>query len=119
MRVRTSIWIEDSKSQVAYGLGRQQILEAIRDCGSITAAAAQLGMSYRGLWARLRHSERRLNLSLVESHPGRGAHRGTTLTPAAVELMNAFAKLTAEVRSASDRAFEHHVEPVLHAHASD
>ena len=119
MRVRTAIWIEDSNSQVSYGLGRQQILEAIRDCGSIQAAAAQLGMSYRGLWARLRHSERRMNLSLVESHPGRGAQRGTTLTPAAIELMDAFAKLTREVRAASDRAYEQHVEGILHAHAAD
>jgi molybdate transport system regulatory protein len=119
MRLRTAIWIEDSNGQVSYGLGRQQILEAIRDCGSIKAAAAQLGMSYRGLWARLRHSERRLNLSLVESHPGRGAQRGTTLTPAAIELMNAFAKLTAEVHTASDRAYEQHIERILHVHAPD
>jgi molybdate transport system regulatory protein len=119
MRVRTAIWIEDSNGHVVYGLGRQQILEAIQASGSIKAAAAQLGMSYRGLWARLRHSERRLSLSLVESHPGRGAHRGTTLTPEAAALMDAFAKLTRDAREASDASFQRHVRALLDTDAPD
>jgi len=113
MRIRTAIWIEDETGKVAYGLGRQKILQAIRNSGSIAAAAEDLGMSYRGLWARLRHSERRLGFALVQSRPGRGKAGGTTLTPKAFRLLERFETLSQEIYAASDKAYARHLKRLL------
>ncbi|MBU1698922.1 MAG: LysR family transcriptional regulator [Candidatus Eisenbacteria bacterium] len=119
MRIRTSIWIEDEDGQVVYGLGRQRILVAIRETGSIKAAAAELNMSYRGLWARLRHSERRLGFSLVDSKPGRGKSGGTTLTPEANELLDRYQRVLNEVYSASEAVFTKSLSGLFRKHESD
>lgn len=119
MRIRTSIWIEDDRGKVVYGLGRQRILQAIRDSGSMMAAAERLGISYRGLWARLRHSERRLGFPLVDSKPGRGKGGGTTLTPEAIQLLDRYEKTVQEIYAGSDHAYSTHLQSLLSAHGSD
>ena len=118
MRIRTRSWIEDADGKVVYGLGRHRILRAIRDRGSIKAAAGQLGISYRGLWGRLRLSERRLGFSLVESRPGRGASAGTKLTERGLVLFEAYERAMTEIYSASDRVFEERLKPLVEDHGS-
>ena len=113
MKVRTNIWIEDEEGKVAYGLGRQRILKAIRDNGSIKAAAEKLGMSYRGLWARLRQSEKRLGFPLTESKTGRGKDAGTVLTPQAVRLLESYARMIGEIYETSERSYHEHFEDVF------
>lgn len=119
MRIRTSIWIEDDEGHVVYGLGRQRILAAIREHGSIKAAAGVLSMSYRGLWARLRHSEKRLGFSLVESRPGRGKTGGTTLTPHANELFERYEKIIQEIYSASEESFTNSLRELFFKNETD
>jgi molybdate transport system regulatory protein len=80
MRLQINVWVENPKGELLFGEGRLQILQAIEKHGTLSAAAEALGMSYRGLWARVRHSERRLGFPLIESHAGRGPHSGTSLT---------------------------------------
>ncbi|MFH1279767.1 MAG: LysR family transcriptional regulator [Candidatus Eisenbacteria bacterium] len=89
------------------------MLTAIRECGSLKAAAENLGMSYRGLWARIRHSERRLGFALLCSKPGRGADAGSTLTPEAVQLLKGFEKLERGVHTASERSYSKHLENLM------
>ena len=113
MQIRTKIWIEDSKGKIVYGLGRQRMLQSIRECGSIKAAAEQLGMSYRGIWARIRHSELRLGFALLDSKPGRGPDAGSTLTPEAVQLLNGFEKAERNIYNASDRSYSTHLESLF------
>ena len=119
MRIRTSIWIEDDRGKVVYGLGRQRILQAIHESGSMMAAAERLAISYRGLWARLRHSERRLGFALVDSKPGRGKGGGTRLTPEAVELLDRYEKTIQEIYAGSERAYTTHLDALLHTHGPD
>ena len=115
MRIRTSIWIEDDQGKVVYGLGRQRILKAIRDSGSMTAAAERLGISYRGLWARLRHSERRLGFPLIDAKPGRGKARGTRLTPEAIKLLERYERMISKIYSASEKAYSQQLQSLLSA----
>lgn len=104
--LRLSLWIENRHGDVLFGEGRQQILRAIESEGSLSAAAQTLNMSYRGLWARIRNSEKRLGFPLIESHAGRGPDSGTALTPAGRELMQRFADLHARVGAAAREAFD-------------
>jgi len=80
------------------------ILETIDEQGSLTAAAASLGMSYRALWARIRRSEKRLGFPLVVSHAGRGQHSGTVLTPEAREIIARYRELLKRVTDTADQA---------------
>ena len=63
------------------------MLELIDELGSMQATAKTLGMSYRGVWARLKATEDRLGLKLVETSVGRGKNRGSKLTPEAKQLL--------------------------------
>ncbi len=119
MRIRTHVWIEDDQGKVAFGLGRLQILRAISSCGTMRGAAEMLGLSYRGLWARLRHSERRLGFPLVDSKPGRGPQGGTSLTSRADRLLTQYDRMLSEVYQASERAYARRLDKLLRTHDED
>ena len=82
-------------SVIVGGEGLVEILEAVRESGSLAGAAEMLGMSYRKLWAKLRSAERMLGVRLVESGRGRG---GSRLTHEAVEILEAYRRLEARLR---------------------
>ncbi|MCY0385761.1 LysR family transcriptional regulator [Robbsia sp. Bb-Pol-6] len=66
---------------VAIGPGKIALLEAIHACGSISAAARHLGMSYRRAWLLLDELNRSLTSPAAIS--GHGGHNrgGCILTP--------------------------------------
>lgn len=104
LRPRLSLWLENGSGEPAFGKGRMIILDAIDAHGSLSAAARALGMSYRGLWARLRRSERRLGYRLVVSHPGAGRDSGSALTPKGRELLERYREILRRVNAAADDA---------------
>ena len=59
------------------------LLGAIRAKGSLAAAVAELGLSYRAAWGLLRNFQRMLGAPLVELEVGRGAR----LAPAGEKLL--------------------------------
>ena len=89
MEIKYKIWIEKD-GKVIFGHGREDLFQAIEECHSLNAAAKKLGMSYRAAWGRLRASEERLGIKLVESNT---AKKGMTLTTAAKGLLNKFRQL--------------------------
>jgi molybdate transport system regulatory protein len=89
MEIKYKIWIEKD-GKVIFGHGREELFQAIDECHSLNAAAKKLGMSYRAAWGRLRASEERLGVKLVESD---AAKKGMTLTPAAKGLLEKFRRL--------------------------
>ena len=89
MEIRYKIWLEKD-GKVVFGHGRETLFLAIEECHSLNAAAKKLGMSYRAAWGRLRASEARLGIKLVDTD---GAGKAMSLTPAAKELLERFIKL--------------------------
>jgi molybdate transport system regulatory protein len=104
LRPQLTLWLENSAGEPAFGKGRMIILDAIDAHGSLSAAARAVGMSYRGLWARLRRSEKRLGFRLVVSHPGAGRDSGSTLTPEGRELLERYREVLRRVNAAADDA---------------
>jgi len=74
----------------AIGPGKIALLEAIRDTGSISAAARKLRMSYRRAWLLVDDLNRRLSKAVVEAAPGGKSGGGTTLSPAGHKLVNLY-----------------------------
>lgn len=98
--VRSKIWIEDNKGNVAFGHGRVRMLKAIQQTGSMNAAAKQLKMSYRAVWGRIRQSEERIGKELVVKKG-----KGSLLTPFALEMMEQFELLESRISDQTDEIF--------------
>ena len=71
----------------AIGPGKIALLEAIRETGSISAAARKLRMSYRRAWVLVDDLNRRLSAAVVEAAPGGKSGGGATLSPTGHKLV--------------------------------
>ena len=100
--MRSKIWVEDSRGKVVFGLGRYRILDAVQRLGSLQAAAKELKMSYRAIWARISATERRLGKALLIREP-----KGSRLTPLGETLLKQFKRISQIVEAESDDVYEH------------
>lgn len=71
----------------AIGPGKIALLEAIRDTGSISAAARKLRMSYRRAWMLVDDLNHRVSKPVVLAAPGGKLGGGTTLSPTGYKLV--------------------------------
>jgi molybdate transport system regulatory protein len=93
MNIKHKLWLEKD-GRVIFGQGRLELLEAVEEYQSLSAAAKKLKMSYRAAWGRLRASEDRLGIPLVELTDNR---QGMRLTEEAKKLKNAFVELEKKI----------------------
>ena len=103
VQFRLRIYRDDA---IAIGPGKIALLEAIAETGSISAAAKQLGMSYRRAWVLVDEMNRALSAPAVHTAAG-GAHGGgTALTPVGVALVTHYRAVenTARVAATADIA---------------
>jgi molybdate transport system regulatory protein len=90
--LKGKIWLTEAASKPLM-LDQIDLLEAIADTGSITAAAKIAGVSYKTAWDRL---ERINNLSeqpLIERSVGGSKGGGSTLTSYGKKMLNGFKQL--------------------------
>jgi molybdate transport system regulatory protein len=100
-RIRSKIWVEDANGKVVFGLGRYRILDAVQRLGSLQAAAQELKMSYRAIWARIRATEERLGKPLLIRDP-----QGSRLTPLGETLLKQFHRLLKSIETESDHVYD-------------
>jgi molybdate transport system regulatory protein len=93
MEVKLKIWMEKD-GKLLFGRGRENLLLAIDEAGSLSKAAKILGMSYRAAWGRLRASEERLGVRLVKK--GGQKVRGMQLTEEGKEFLKKYGILREE-----------------------
>lgn len=96
VEAKTKVWIEQNGAFVM-GDGGLHLLRAIRQRGSLTLAARDVGWSYRHAWAYIRRAERVLGVALTGAVPGKGTNRGTALTPYGVRILETLAALRERV----------------------
>jgi molybdate transport system regulatory protein len=95
MKIKYKIWIEKN-GKVIFGKGRDDILKAIDEQHSLNAAAKKLEMSYRAAWGRLKASEDRMEMNLVEiGDKDKSMH----LTQKARSFIERFEKLEKDVEN--------------------
>jgi molybdate transport system regulatory protein len=90
MKIHFKVWFEKNETQVLFGEGRLQLLQAISDQGSLARAAKKMEMSYRAAWGRLKASEDRLGFPLTEKEPALGKRGGLRLTAQGRELLEKY-----------------------------
>ncbi len=105
MRGRSKVWLEVD-GQAFLGEGRFRMLAAIERSGSINAAAKDLGISYRKIWAQLQVMEENAPFKLLERRTGGKGGGETRLTPAAKLLLGSYRNLREQVNLAADRGFK-------------
>ena len=88
LRVRSKIWIENDQGKLVIGTGRLRILEAILEVGSMNKAAQKLKQPFRAVWGKIRATEERCGLKLVET-----TSEGSKLTPEGLDLLWAYTQL--------------------------
>ncbi len=103
LRVRAKAWITvGGETFLAYG--RIQLLEKIRELGSISAAARAIGMSYRRAWWHIEAMNRLARRPLVATAVGGRGGGGTRLTPEGEEAIDLYHRLDRETRAFQEAA---------------
>lgn len=104
MEIKYKLWIEQN-GKVLFGKGRNNILKAVDEHGSLNAAAITLGMSYRAAWGRLKASEERMGIKLVENHKN-NRMKLTSQARAIMERFDILEKDLSELIRADDQNFQ-------------
>ena len=92
----------------AFGPGMSVLLRGVESTGSLQGAAQAMNMAYSQAWKMLKESEKAWGFMLTERETGGRDGGGSTLTPQAVRLLEAYDAFMAETRQELDRLFEQH-----------
>jgi molybdate transport system regulatory protein len=109
-RIRLGVYVDDDGPKI--GRGKIQLLKAIRDEGSISAAARSMGMAYRHAWSMLDELNQCFDERVIVSSMGGRRGGGARLTPWGAELIERFEameKAATESVDAQLSALEAHV----------
>jgi molybdate transport system regulatory protein len=88
-----------SGSEIALGPGKADLLRAIDETGSISAAAREMGMSYRRAWLLVHTMNECFRSPLVEAVKGGAEGGGARLTSTGREVLSHYQDI---VRLAAD-----------------
>ena len=98
MKLKYRIWFEKDEDSV-FGEGRYQLLKAIDECHSLNAATKKLNMAYRAAWGKLKTTEARLGIKLLNKDSQTG---GLYLTQEGKDMMGIYEKLDKEFHTISE-----------------
>ena len=111
LRLRLHVHLGEEHS---LGPGKVQLLETVRELGSISAAARSMGMAYRHAWDLIDDLERCFRKAVVETASGGRAGGGARLTPFGAEVIRRFRAMERVANAAMAkelRALERELRP--------
>ena len=85
-----------------FGPGVCELLERIRETGSIQAAAARMEMSYTKAWKILKRAEETIGTSLITRVTGGKNGGSSTLTEAGEQAVRDFREMEAKLSAAAN-----------------
>ena len=91
-----------------FGPGVCELLERIRETGSIQAAAARMELSYSKAWKILNRAEKELGTNLITRVSGGRSGGSSTMTEAGEEAVQAFREMEAKLAACADELLETH-----------
>ena len=102
MKAKTKVWLEKN-GEVFFGEGRCKLLEIIERTGSLNSAAKEMKMSYRAAWGKIKATEKRAGIKLIQTRAGGRVGGGSILTPEGKALTRCFEKLQKRVEDEAGR----------------
>ena len=102
LRIMSRHWIVDEHGNIIMGEGRKAILENFDKTGSINQTAKIMKMSYKGVWGKIKATEKYLNDDIV--HADRKT--GTRLSKTGRELLRKYTALKDQCTNEDNRCFE-------------
>lgn len=99
-RIRLHIHVDDDHT---LGPGKIALLEAIRQHGSISAAAREMGMAYRHAWELVDDVNQAFPTRVVETSSGGGRGSGARVTAFGEEVIRRFRTMERASRRVVDR----------------
>ena len=98
--------------EIAFGPGKADLLEAIRETGSISAAGKKMGMSYRRAWLLADTLNRCFQEPLIDTAKGGNHGGGTTLTEMGENVLRQYRDAQSEIAAITDKHFQT-LQPLL------
>ncbi|HET8730355.1 MAG TPA: LysR family transcriptional regulator [Moraxellaceae bacterium] len=98
LQIRARLLLDD---EIALGPGKADLLQAIHDTGSISAAARALHMSYRRAWLLVDTMNRCFKSPLVASSAGGSQGGGARLTENGLQVLAHYRALIAALDNAA------------------
>lgn len=100
------MWLETKDGEGILGDGKWQILKAVDEEGSLTAACQKLGLTYRRTWGDLKKIEEQLGFPLLNKSRGGKEGGMSELSPQGKTLVDAFDKFHRTIDTTISTAFE-------------
>jgi molybdate transport system regulatory protein len=94
LQLEGAVWLTRGGAPIG-GDDRMRLLRAVGDTGSITGAAQQVGLSYKGAWDAIEAMNTAAGEPLVERRTGGRGGGATRLTPHGERLLERFGQLQA------------------------
>ncbi len=86
LKIKSRQWIVDNHNDIIIGEGRKEILENIEKTGSMNQTAKLMKMSYKGVWSKIKATEKYLNTKVVYTD----RQKGSRLTKEGKELLEKY-----------------------------
>ncbi len=96
-RIRLRVFLGEEHS---LGPGKVQLLEAVRELGSISSAARSMGMAYRHAWELVDDMNRCFRSRVVQTASGGATRGGAKVTAFGDELIRRFRAMERATRAA-------------------
>jgi molybdate transport system regulatory protein len=90
----------------AIGPGKVALLRAVRDTGSISAAARALGLSYKKAWQLIDEMNGMFKTPVAETHMGGSERGGAEITPLGGRLIDIYLQASETANGASAELLE-------------
>lgn len=91
-------------AEIAIGPGKADLLDAVARTGSISAAAREMGMSYRRAWVLVDTMNRSFHAPLVEASKGGSGGGGARVTDLGLQVLARYRAM--EIKAAASVATE-------------
>ena len=116
MTPHAKLCLASARDAGVFGEGKWQLLNAVKDHGSISKAATALGRSYRKAWGDIKRAEEALGKPLIVRVRGGSEGGQSLLTDYCEELLKAWAKYRTQVHASLDLAYARHLKKLFEGH---